>query len=243
MWRFGFAIFTASAIASFLSAQTGPVDSSAMRPYEAYVTAAQGQVSIVRDQRPWAISSGERIPIQRLITTGPDGYAHLEVNGGASFEVYANSRVAFRQNAATAGDLLDVFAGRVKVHLKPGPAELQQRVLCAVAAISSLGPATIAIAVDEDETARIDVLEGEVRVQHRLLPRSDPTVVKAIDAILVERNQQLSRRVDRGTLYRYTLKPLHDLFSAVTPGHSGPKVQEQEFRCDLLAVNIHRPIK
>ena len=224
-------------MASAVRAQSTQAAASPRVQQQAYVTAARGQVSIVRDEASWAISSGERIPIQRLITTGDDGYARLEVKGGAFFEVYANSRIAFRQNAATSGDLLDVLAGRVRVHLNPTPGEAQQRVFCAVASIAALLPATIAIAIDEDDTARIDVLEGEVRIQHRIRPRSDPTVVKAIDAILVQRDEQISRRMDRGTLYRYTLKPLHDLFSAVTPGHSSPKVQEQEFQCEHFLVS------
>jgi len=197
-----------------------PIDSSALHEFEAYVTAAQGQVSIDRDQRTWALSSGERVPIQRLITTGPDGYAHFDLKGGSSFDVYANSRVAFRQNASTAGDLLDVLAGRVRIHMNPGIGQAQQRIFCPVASVIAVNPATVAVALDEDDNARIDVLEGEVRIQHSLLPRSEPTLVRAVDAILVQKDQQISRRVDRGSLYRYAIKPLHDLFSAITPGRS-----------------------
>ncbi len=43
----------------------------------------------------------------------------------------------------------------------------------------------MAIAIDEDAAMRIDVLEGEMRVQHTLRPRSEPTIVRAVDAILV----------------------------------------------------------
>ena len=188
---------------------------------QAYVTEAQGQVSIQHDEQPWAVSSGEHISIQQVITTGPDGFARLEVHGGSHFEVFANSRVAFRQNASTAGDLLDVLAGRVRIHLNPGPGQPQQRVFCPIAIVTALYPATISLAMDEDDNVRIDVLDGEVLVQHKLLPRSDPTLVKATDAILVDKNEQISRRLDRGTLYRYAIKPLHDLFSAITPGRSG----------------------
>ena len=75
---------------------------------------------------------------------------------------------------------------------------------------------------------RIDVLEGEVRVQHTLRPRSEATIVRAVDAILVRRDQQITRRLDRGTLYRYTVKPLHDLWTAVTPGHGNRAGEPEE---------------
>jgi hypothetical protein len=223
--KIAFVLATTLAADAALFATDTPADPSITSGSQAYVTAAEGQVSIQRDQQPWAISSGEHIPIQRLITTGYDGIARFEVKGGSNFEVFANSRVVFRQNASTAGDLLDVLAGRVRIHLNPGPGQLQQRVFCPIATVTALNPATIGIAIDEDDNVRIDVLEGEVLVQHKLLPRSDPTLVRAVDAILVEKNQQISRKVDRGTLYRYAIKPLHDLFSAITPGRKGSPFQ------------------
>lgn len=109
----------------------------------------------------------------------------------------------------------------MRVHLKPTPGQPQQRILTPSAWITALHEATVGIAIDEDAAMRIDVLEGEVRVQHTLLPRSEPTIVRAVDAIMVRSDQQISRRLDRGSLYRYTVKPLHDLWTAVTPGHSG----------------------
>ncbi len=56
-----------------------------------------------------------------------------------------------------------------------------------------------------------------MRVQHTLLPRNEPVMVKAIDAILVQKDQPISHRVERGSLYRYTVK----ILSAITPGHPG----------------------
>jgi hypothetical protein len=225
MRRSAFALALLMSARSLVWSQEATIHGSPSPNVQAYVTAAQGQVSVQQDQRPWALSTGQRVPIQRLIETGPDGFAHFEVNGGSNFEVYANTRVVFRQNASTAGDLLDVLAGRVRIHLNPGPGQLQQRIFCPIASITAEDPATIAVAVDEDDNVRVDVLEGEVRVQHSLLPRSEPTIVRAVDAILIEKNQQISRRVDRGTLYRYTIKPLHDLFTAITPGHKGSPFQ------------------
>ncbi len=197
--------------------QNSSVDWSAMQTYDAHATAVSGQVTRIRDEQPWAVSNGERVPIQQTITTGADGYAHFEVAGGSNFDIYSNSRVIFRQNAASAGDLLDVLGGRVRIHLQPASGQMQQRIFCPVAIISTRQPATIALAIDEDATVRIDVMEGEVRVQHTLLPRNEPVLVKAVDAILVQEDQPISHRVERGSLYRHTVR----IWSALTLGHSG----------------------
>jgi hypothetical protein len=207
-----------------------------MRPNEAQITAASGKVSRIRDAQTWALSAGEKVPVRQIITTGEDGYARFVVAGGSSFELFANSRVIFRRNTASAGDLLDIVAGRVRVHLRPTVGQIQQRIFTPVAIITGTHqPASMAIAIDEDDTVRIDVMEGEVRVQHSLLPRNDPIIVKAVDAILVRPNEQISRRVDRGSLYRYTVKSLHDIWSSVWPGHASDHDSEPIEQNKLLA--------
>ena len=191
-----------------------PVDPAVMSRYEAHATEVSGKVDRVRDALPWALSNGERVPVQQTITTGADGYAKFVVQGGSSFELLSNSKVVFRENTASAGDLLDVAAGRVRVHLQPGPGQWQQRVFCPDAIVIADEPASLALAVGEDNTVRIDVLEGVVRVQHRFLPRSEPVLIKAVDAILVRPDEMISRTVDRGTLYRYAVK----ILGVLTPG-------------------------
>jgi len=208
-----------------------PIDAIAMKQYEARAVAVTGEVSRQRGELPWAVSQGEKVPVGQLIKTGRDGFARFTVDGGSEFTLFSNSSIAFRNNTARAGDLLDVISGRVRVTLHPEPGQLQQRVFTAIATISATHPAVISLAIDEDQNVRLDVLEGEVQVQHRLLPRNEPTLVRAVDAILIERNQQLTRRMDRGTLYRYTVKPLHDLWNSVTPArtHSGEPVEGNKF--------------
>jgi hypothetical protein len=201
-----------------------------LQKYEAHATVVTGQVSRIWDQRPWALSGGERIPIRQTITTGADGFAHFDVGGGSSFDLFSNSRVVFRENTASAGDLLDVLAGRVRVHLQPTAGQAQQRVFCPTAVLSTHHqPATVAIAIDDDNTVRIDVLDGEVAVQHKLLPRNEPVLVRAVDAILVKRDEPISRRVDRGSLYRYTIK----IFTLGHANHSEPVEGEK-----LLAASV-----
>lgn len=213
-------------------AQNLPVDPAVMSRYEAHATQVSGKVDRVQNKLPWAVSSGERVSVQQTITTGPDGLATFQLQGGSSFDLLSNSKVVFRENTATVGDLLDVIAGRVRVHLQPGPGEWQQRVFCPVAIVTARQPSTIAVAVDEDNSVRIDVLDGEVRVQHKLLPRSDPVLVKAVDAIVVRPEEPISRTVDRGTLYRYTVKILVGL----VPGHKTNQPIEGD---KLLAQDTH----
>ncbi|MFL6353455.1 MAG: hypothetical protein ACJ74Z_16620 [Bryobacteraceae bacterium] len=229
--------------ASSLFAQSSKVDSSAMHRREARATSLTGQVSRIRDGQPWALSTGDLIAPQQTIITGADGYGHFEVAGGSSFDVFANSRVVFRQNRANGGDLLDFLAGRVRIHLQPGVAQLQQRIFCPVAIITAHEPATIALAVDEDDTARIDVMEGVIGVQHAFLPSSEPVLVTAVDAVLVHKDQQISHQLDRGSLYRYTVKPLKDILSAITFGHSGRGGQnEPEVNSKFLAEASPLPV-
>lgn len=203
-----------------------------LQVYAAHATVVTGQVTRIRDQQPWVLSSGERIPVRQTITTGPDGYAHFEVRGGSSFDLFGNSKVVFRQNTASAGDLLDVISGRVRIQFRPTAEQPQQRIFCPVAVITTQHQsATVSVAVDEDDTVRIDVLEGEVAVQHTLLPRNEPTLVRAVDAILVKPDEPISRRVDRGSLYRYTVK----IWSAITLGHGGNHSSELMEEEKLLA--------
>jgi hypothetical protein len=176
-----------------------------------------GKVTYQRDDQPWAVSSGELVPLRKTITTGDDGYGHFKVAGGDTFDIFANSQVLFRANAGNPGDLLDIHSGRVRVHLAAKGGQQQRRIFTPSAIISAHGWASLSLAIDEEGTVRIDVTEGEIRVQHALLPRSEPVVVRAIDAILVRPNETVSRQVDRGSLYRYTVK----IWSALTFGHSG----------------------
>lgn len=227
-----------------LCAQEVPLDNSALQPFEAHATAVSGQVSRVRDRQPWAVSTGERVPVRQIITTGSDGYAHFTVAEGSYFDIYANSRVIFRQNTARAGDLLDVVAGRVRVHLQPSISQPQQRIFTPAAILSATAPTTVALAIDQDETLRVDVLEGQISVRHAKLPNSTPTEVRALDAILVRPDEPISRRVDRGSLYRYTVRPLKNVWLAVTPGHSNShsgdviEGQSQKFLARMMPLHI-----
>jgi len=195
-------------------------DHAVQQPFRARVTIATGRVTRQRDNQPWAITEGDSIPVQQTLTTGPDGYAHFQLEDGSSFDLFANSRVLFRQNPGNSGDLLDVLSGRVRIQLHPTWIQPLQRIYTHSAIITADQPAAISLAIDEDSNLRIDVITGQVKVQHALLPSSSPVLVRAADALLVQPDQAISYRVDRGSLYRYTVKPIVDLWSALNPGRT-----------------------
>src|SRR5579884_1413775 len=111
------AVALSSAAVYGFSPQNLPIDAATMQPYEAHAILVTGKVSRARDARPWAVSTGEQVPVHQIISTGDDGFAHFAVAGGSWFDIFSNSRVIFRQNTARAGDLVDLLGGRVKVHL------------------------------------------------------------------------------------------------------------------------------
>jgi hypothetical protein len=66
--------------------------------YAAKVVTLTGQVSVLKDLQPWAISAGDSIQVTQAIVTGPDGHAVLQVSDGSTIEVYPNSKFVFRKN-------------------------------------------------------------------------------------------------------------------------------------------------
>ena len=180
--------------------------------YAAKVVTQTGQVSILKDSQPWALSVGEAVHVKDLIMTGPDGHAVLEVSDGSTFEVFPNSRVLFRKNPPNWKDLLDVLVGRVRIHIEhfgnmPNP----NRILTPTAVISVRGTTFDVSVDDDDETTLVEVEDGQVEVQHALLPRGNPRVLSPGETLRVYRNEPLEAGViDKGTLARRILRSMVD---------------------------------
>ena len=209
------------AVLTIPSLLASDVDSSALQKDAALVLSASGQVSTERKGQDWAIGRAERVWVTKPIVTGEDGYASFQVAGGTTFELFAHTSVVFRENPGNPQDLLDMETGRVRVQVHASAEETPTRIVTPVATITSRGPSAFAIAVDdEDGSARVDVQQGEVVVQHALLPRSSPVIVRAGDAIAVEADEPLiSRRLDRGSLYRYAFHTVWKTLGSAIPGH------------------------
>ena len=180
------------------------------RPGAAKVIALTGQVSVLRDSQPWALNLGDSVQLQQVITTGPDGFAVFEVSDGSTFEVYPDSQVIFRKTPGNWKDLLDVWIGRVKIHIeKWGGQPNYNRVLTPTAVISVRGT-VFQVEVEEEETTLIVVDEGQVEVQHARHP-GKPKLLNAGEWIRVFKNQPLAdARLDKGSALNVAFRALTD---------------------------------
>ena len=159
----------------------------------AEVLSAGGRVSVIRESMEWGLFQGSSVQVGELIVTGEDGFAHLQVADGSSFTVYPDSQVVFRKNPGSLKDLLDLFLGRIKVHIqKLGGGPNQQRVFTPTAVISVRGT-IFDVSVDEEETTVVAVDEGLVGVSHRLLPSSNEVDVPAGQSLIIYRNAPLAK--------------------------------------------------
>jgi len=210
-----------TAAAQICSAQLFPVSSDAA----AKVVSLTGQVSALRDSQPWALNVGDSVQAQQVILTGPDGYAKFETSDGSTFEVYPSSNVIFRKNPGSLRDLLDLFVGRVKIHIQrwggqPNP----NRVMTPTAVISVRGTIFDVSINDDDETTIVSVEEGSVEVRHALKPGA-PKIVNAGESLHVYRDQPLAQSViDKNELFHRIVRGLEDAAYrvAISPaGHGG----------------------
>src|ERR1700722_17142514 len=194
-----------AASAGVCSAQLVPFNTN---NYVAKVITQTGQVSIVKDTQPWALSVGDSVQVRDLIITGVDGHALLQVSDGSTFEVFPNSRVVFRKNPPNWRDFLDVLVGRVRVHIEHlGNVPNPNRVLTPTAVISVRGTTFDITVDDDDENTLVEVEDGQVEVQHALLPRGNSKLLSPGESLRVYRNESIAARgIDKGNLARIILR-------------------------------------
>lgn len=166
-----------------------------------------GQVSILKDNYPWALQVGGTVQVKQMIVTGSDGYALLQVSDGSTFEVYPNSRVVFRSNPSNWKDLLELYLGRIKIHIqKMGGQPNHNRVRTPTAIISVRGT-IFDVAMDDEESTLVSVEEGQVAVRHAFLPPMDEKLVNPGEYIRVYKNQPIAeKRVDKGSIVQGGLR-------------------------------------
>lgn len=200
-------------------------DPPANGDYAAKVISLSGEVSTLKDNNPWALNVGDTIRMQQVIVTGPDGHAVFQVSDGSTFEVFPESNVVFRNNPPSWRDLLDVLAGKIKVHIqKLGGLPNPNRIRTPAAVISVRGT-TFDVAVDEeDATTDVAVEEGIVDVRHLLRPGPTKTLT-AGESIRILRDQPIAQsRIDKGALMERMLRGLSDAMTMVMMnpgGHAG----------------------
>jgi len=173
----------------------------------AKVITLTGEVSVLKDSNPWALQVGSTVQLKQMIVTGPDGYAKLQVSDGSTFEVYPNSQVTFRNNPSDWKDMLDLWVGRIKIHVQKltGGAPNHQRITSPTAVISVRGT-TFDVVAEDENTTLVSVEEGLVQVQHRYLPVNAGKFVSPGEYIRVYKNQPLAdRSIDKGQAVKHAL--------------------------------------
>jgi len=180
--------------------------------YKATVLDQVGRVSIMNGAFEQAISKGDSIGTQQVIVTGPDSWARFQVSDGSTFEVFANSRVVFRQTPGNWKDLLNVIIGRVKVFIQHGPggAPNHNEVSSPTAVISVRGTVFDVVVEDDDGTTLVTVDEGIVWVMNVTAP-GDRAILNRGDFIRVFRGVQLMpKQADKGNVIRGVLRAAQD---------------------------------
>ncbi|BDC52926.1 hypothetical protein F183_A52410 [Bryobacterales bacterium F-183] len=204
------------------SAQILPL---AAAEYAAKVETVTGQVSVLRDSQPWALSPGDVVQCQQIILSGPNGYALMRVSDGSTFEVFSNSQVVFRRNVPNWRDLLDVVIGKVRVHInKIGGVPNPNRVVTPTAVISVRGTTFEVSVDDEEESTLVEVEEGEVAVEHALLARSTQKILRDGESLKVYKNMPLAAKsIDKGNIVKYGMRAVMDAINTVIlrPGRVG----------------------
>jgi hypothetical protein len=171
-----------------------------------------GQISYVRGSDLWALNVGDTVQPQQVIVTGPDGYGVFQVSDGSTFEVFPKSRVVFRQNRGDWKDLLEVWLGKVRVHIEhAGGLPNNNKVRTPSAVISVRGTVFDVDVEDEDGTTLVLDEEGQVEVRH-LLRAGDPAVLNPGEYIRVFKNEPIAKRlVDKGGILQRAARALSDV--------------------------------
>lgn len=189
--------------------------------YAAKVVSLTGQVSILKDFQPWALSVGDSIQVTQRVVTGADGHAVLQVSDGSTIEVYPNSTFVFRENPGNWRDLLNVILGKVRVHIEHlGTTPNPNRVITPVAVISVRGTTFDVSVNDDDETTTVEVEDGTVEVRHNLLG-GNAAVVNAGEVFRVYRNEPIAQGLDKGNAARQALRIVVNVI-AIVGRSSGP---------------------
>jgi len=191
----------------------------------AKVLVLKGQVSVLRDNAPWALNVNDSIQPQQIVITGPDGSALFQVADGSKFEVFPNSRVVFRANRGDWKDLLEILLGKVKVEIeKIGGQPNYNKVRTPTAVISVRGTVFDVDVEDEDATTLVLVEEGQVEVRH-LLQAGNGKLLNPGEWVRVYKNQPLAaKNVDKGAVLLRVVRAASDalydgiLQSANSPG-------------------------
>jgi len=188
----------------------------------AKVLVRMGQVSIAKGGYFEPLDVGQTIQPQQIVVTGPDSYAQFRISDGSTFEVFANSRVIFRETPGDWQHLLNVFVGRVKVFIQhlPGVAN-PNNVTSPTAVISVRGTVFDVVVEDDDGTTLVSVDEGIVDVRN-LTAAGDSATLRQGDSIRVFKGQRLvAQKLDKGLAAQKVLQAAREAVWQILLGRQG----------------------
>jgi hypothetical protein len=191
----------------------------------AIVRDQQGQVSVMNGAYLQVLNVGDKIRMQQIIVTGPDGFARFEVlSDHSTFEVYPNSRVVFRDTPGAWQKLLNVVMGHIKVFIQHAPGVPNPNDVTSPTAVVSVRGTVFDVDVRDEDTTVVSVDEGEVGVRNWTAP-GKTAVLHPGDSITVIRNQPLAQAgIDKGGVLQRVLRAARDVYVQMprTQGANGP---------------------
>lgn len=137
----------------------------------ASITTLVGRVSVERSGELWTLNAGSSLEPGQVVVTGTDGYAELMLPDGSQLEVFSNSRFVYRSNRFSLRDLLDVYIGKIRLHIQhlTNDDDPPLRITSPTAVISVRGT-VFDVEVDPAQETLVSVETGTVSVRHRMMP-------------------------------------------------------------------------
>jgi len=216
--RFRFALLLAATVA-VLPASLWAQDENA-----ATVLVQLNRVSILDSGgylRP--LSVGDRLRLHETIVTGPDSFARFQLSDGSTFDVYANSKVVFRETPGIT-DLLDLFIGRVKVFIEHSKGPNPKDVKTPTAVISVRGTVFDVEVRDAEGTTFVSLDDGLIDVRNLTAP-GPSVILKPGDSILIEPYRPLiPQQINQHAAMRMVLRAAEQAMVQVLLGRGGPGV-------------------
>jgi len=201
-----------TAMAAGMLAQTPQI---ARQPMEdtgsaAHLITGGGRIVVQRNSSPWRLEPGEYVYPNEVVTTGDDGWGMFQVSDGSKFEIYPNSKIAFRTNRGNWEYLLELWLGKIKVQIEhPGGLPNNNKVSTPTAVISVRGTTfDVEYKPDDDSTTVLDE-EGSVEVASAF-NLDNKKLLNANEMIVVYKNTSLARRIDTGGIFKRVFQSAMD---------------------------------
>ena len=169
------------------------------------------------------LSVGDRLRLHETVVTGPDSFARFQLSDGSTFDVYANSKVVFRETPGIT-DLLDLFLGRVKVFIEHSKGPNPKDVKTPTAVISVRGTVFDVEVRDAEGTTFVSLDDGLIDVRNLTAP-GPSVLLKPGDSILIEPYRPLiPQQINQHAVFRQVLRAAEQAMVQVLLGRGGPGI-------------------